>query len=282
MNSQDIIIPKETIRRALGESLERVLGEGIDFNYKYKEVSYNPSHQNNVDTSIEANPTCDYEIVEGVPVWSVFKRKRGNIGDGNPLIYALKGELDWHFRSEEDEKAVINQFELIADKFARQYKIGVTVMVPSGNPLNKFIADRVVAKNPKAVLLEGLICKLTTEEVYEIALADNSEFRKYYGENFEHAFYQLMAFLENMNNERNGEFSRHLIKDSQMRNVLNQTFKLSPNKWAKYANVINGEDILIIDDTISRGHTIKETCRIMKESYAPRSITVLTLLSKLD
>lgn len=27
--------------------------------------------------------------------------------------------------------------------------------------------------------------------------------------------------------------------------------------------------------------TIKETCRIMKESYAPKSITVLTLLSRL-
>jgi hypoxanthine-guanine phosphoribosyltransferase len=60
------------------------------------------------------------------------------------------------------------------------------------------------------------------------------------------------------------------------------TLKAGTDKYAQYANKINGQNILIIDDTISRGQTIQEACRIMKESYAPESITVLTLLSKLD
>ena len=66
-----------------------------------------------------------------------------------------------------------------------------------------------------------------------------------------------------------------------MRDVLDFTFKTSTDRYAEFANKINGQDILIIDDTISRGQSIKEVCRIMNESYSPKSITVMTLLSKL-
>ena len=85
-----------------------------------------------------------------------------------------------------------------------------------------------------------------------------------------------------MDDKKDGKFTRHLIKDSKMRNVLDKTLKLSNDKYAKYANKINGQDVLLIDDTISRGQTIKEACDIIQDSYAPKSITVLTLLSKLN
>lgn len=84
-----------------------------------------------------------------------------------------------------------------------------------------------------------------------------------------------------MDEKRNGTFSRHFIKDGKMRDALLNTLKVSPDRYAKDSKIINGQDILIIDDTISRGQSIKEACRIMQESYAPKSITVLTLLSKL-
>ena len=66
-----------------------------------------------------------------------------------------------------------------------------------------------------------------------------------------------------------------------MRNVLDFTFKLSDDYFAAYANKINDADVLIIDDVVSRGQTISEIVKIIKTSYAPKSITVLTLLSKL-
>ena len=66
-----------------------------------------------------------------------------------------------------------------------------------------------------------------------------------------------------------------------MRDVLDSTLRLSDDRFAEFANKINGQDILIIDDTISRGQTVIEACRIMMESYSPKSITVLTLLSQL-
>lgn len=72
------------------------LNEGIDFNVEIHEISYNPSHEDNVDTSIENNPTYDMGIVPNMIVWFIFKRKVGLKGDGNPLIYALKNERGWH------------------------------------------------------------------------------------------------------------------------------------------------------------------------------------------
>jgi len=43
---------------------------------------------------------------------------------------------------------------------------------------------------------------------------------------------------------------------------------------------INDKDVLIIDDAISHGNTIKDVINEIKGFYVPKSITVLTLLSK--
>lgn len=257
------------------------LNEGIDFDPETKTVSYNPSHENNVDTSIVNNPTMDNDIVPTIKVWSIFKRKKGLGGDGNPLVYALKGEQGWKFRSEDDKNAIERQFDAIATKFAKIHPVGVTILIPSGNELNKRIADVIMSKSKNAELISGVICKLTTEEVNDIVLDFDSKFREHYKKEFNSAYYRFVAYLEQMNKERKGTFSRHFIKDSEMRDVLDFTFKTSTDRYAEFANKINGQDILIIDDTISRGQSIKEVCRIMNESYSPKSITVMTLLSKL-
>ena len=280
MKRNTIKISEKQLRKVIRESFEEVLNEGIDFDVETKTVSFNPSHEENVDTSLENNPTKDEELIPGIPVWSIFKRKRGNGGDGNPLLYALKGE-NWTFKSETDRIAIEQQFELIASKFSSLYPIGVTIIVPSGNELNKHIADVVMSKSNNSELIEGVICKLTTEEVNDIVLDFGSKFREHYKGSVNAAYEQLCKYFEDMNEKRKGTFSRHFIKDPEMRDVLDMTLKVSPDKYAEFANKINGQNILIVDDTISRGQTIKEACRIMQESYAPKSITVLTLLSRM-
>lgn len=270
------------INEAVAQAIDSMINEGIDFDLNTKTVSYNPSHEENVETSIERNPTKDESIVPNVEVWSIFKRKRGLRGDGNPLVYALKGEGGWTFRSEGDRIAIEQQFDKIATKFASTHPIGVTILIPSGNELNAHIADVVMSKSKNAELIEGVIWKLSTEEVEDIVLDFNSKFREYYKENFNAAYFQLGKYLDLMEKERDGYFSRHLIKNKKMRDALDSTLKLSDDRFAEFANKINGQDILIIDDTISRGQSIKEACQIISDSYAPKSITVLTLLSKLN
>lgn len=270
------------VNEAVAQSIDSVINEGIDFDPHTKTVSYNPSHEENVDTSIEHNPTMDGDIVPNVQVWSIFKRKRGLRGDGNPLVYALKGEGGWTFRDESDRNAIEKQFDAIATKFATMYPVGVTILMPSGSELNMHIADVVMSKSRNAELIKGVICKLTTEEVDDIVLDFNSKFREFYKDEFNSKYYELGQYLDLMDKERNGYFSRHLIKNNQMRDVLDSTLKLSDDRFAEFANKINDQDVLIIDDTTSRGQSIKEACQIMLESYAPKSITVLTLLSKLN
>lgn len=267
------------VNEAVAQSIDSVINEGIDFDPHTKTVSYNPSHEENVDTSIEHNPTMEGDIVPNVQVWSIFKRKRGLRGDGNPLVYALKGEGGWTFRDESDRNAIEKQFDAIATKFATMYPVGVTILMPSGSELNMHIADVVMSKSRNAELIKGVICKLTTEEVDDIVLDFNSKFREFYKDEFNSKYYELGRYLDLMDKERNGYFSRHLIKNNQMRDVLDSTLKLSDDRFAEFANKINDQDILIIDDTISRGQSIKEACQIMLESYAPKSITMLTLLS---
>jgi len=270
------------VNEAVAQSIDSVINEGIDFDPHTKTVSYNPSHEENVDTSIEHNPTMDGDIVPNVQVWSIFKRKRGLRGDGNPLVYALKGEGGWTFRDESDRNAIEKQFDAIATKFATMYPVGVTILMPSESELNMHIADVVMSKSRNAELIKGVICKLTTEEVDDIVLDFNSKFREFYKDEFNSKYYELGRYLDLMDKEGNGYFSRHLIKNNQMRDVLDSTLKLSDDRFAEFANKINDQDVLIIDDTIRRGQSIKEACQIMLESYAPKSITVLTLLSKLN
>lgn len=272
----------KSIKKAVKSEIDRVVNEGIDFDPKTKTVSYIPSHEENVDTSIENNPTMDGTIVPNVQVWSIFKRKKGLRGDGNPLVYALKGEGGWTFRNNKDKIAIKQQFDAIATKFVKMYPIGVTILIPSGNELNNRIAETILSKSKKAELINGVICKLTTDEVDDIVLDFKSKYREYYKEEFNTKYYELGTYLDLMDKERKGYFSRHLIKNKEMRDILDFTFKVSDDKFAEFANKINGQNILIIDDTFSRGQSIKEVYQIMMESYAPKSITVLTLLSKLN
>ena len=264
------------------KEIDTTFNEGIDFDPETKTVAYNSSHENYVDISIENNPTIDGEIVPGVQVWSMFKRKKGETRkDGNPLVCALKGE-GWTFRSEEDREAIEKQFDLIASKFVSMYQKGITVLIPIGNEFNKHIADVVLSKSENGELIEGVICKLTTEEVNDIVLDFNSKFREHYKDNFNSAYYRLDRYLDQMDKQLKGTFSRHLIKEPEMRDVLDFTLKVGEDIYAEFAIKINGQNILIIDDTNGSGKSIKKACRIIMESYAPKSITVLTFSSKLN
>lgn len=270
------------IRKCIfGESVDD-FNTGVDFYTNTKTVSYIPSYKDNVGAFVENTLRMKGGIMTNVKVWSIFKRKKDLRGDAYPLICAFKGEEGWTFKSETDKKAVEQQIELIANKFAKMYPVGVTILKPSENELNNRIAEIVMSKSKNAELIEGVICKITTEEVDKIVLDFDSKFRKYYGDNFNESYYKLGQYLDKMDKHRKGYFVRHFIKDTEMRDVLDFTLKVSDDRFAEFANKINGQDILIIDDTISRGQSITDVCKIMSETYAPKSLTVLTLLSNED
>ena len=173
---------KEIINESVKEilSLYKEIEDGIDIDPHARTVSYNPNHEENVDTSIEKNPTCDKGLIPGVDIWSISQMERGALGDGDPLIYALKGE-GWKINGK-DRKAIERQFHAIAEKFASLCPIGITIVIPSGSCLNEYIASIVASKNEDVQIIKGIIRKMTTEEVHDLVLYDdNCAFRKFYG-----------------------------------------------------------------------------------------------------
>ena len=140
------------------------------------------------------------------------------------------------------------------------------LIVPSSNPLNDFLAD-IVEEHLHCKYLKGVLRKLYIGEVLEHVLEDNSAFRKIYKNDFDNALKELETYFERMSPNTHypmdAVFKRHKIANAEMHTEL------------------NNKNILIIDDIISRGASIRESIKIIKQTYTPKSITILTLLSKL-
>jgi len=77
-----------------------------------------------------------------------------------------------------------------------------------------------------------------------------------------------------MDTKRSGKFTYHFIQDPDMRKVIERTMRVCNNS-GKYSELINDKDILIVDDSISQGNTIKEACNLIQSTFVPKSIVTI-------
>ena len=68
---------------------------------------------------------------------------------------------------------------------------------------------------------------------------------------------------------------------TNLRKYICNSCTIYGNDALKYSDIINDKDILILDDTISSGETISDNVKAIRDTFAPKSITVITLFSKL-
>lgn len=286
----------EIISKIIREEIEKqivykddtfCLNEGIDIKYQNGKglISYNPSHQNLINTSVSENPTVDN--IDGVEVWSIFQRN--NLGsskieiynDGNPLIHALKNNEDnWFFESNRDKNLILNCANRILQKFYSLHNSDVTVMIPSTSFINKLLGNMYKNVDPNANIIKGLLIKMTTQEVKKELMKPTSLFISNYSNQLDNALELLDEDMELMNIKNNGIFSYHLVSNQEMRNCIEVTLKLCTNPLGKYGDLINNKNILLIDDSISRGSTIKQSINLIRSCFTPNSITALTMFSK--
>ena len=260
------------------------LNEGIDIDRKTRTVSFNDNHEDDVDTSLEHNPIVQTNLIKGVEVWSLFQRKTSSSGDGNPLVYAYKNENRWKFKSNKDKLYLEYRIQEIVDKFIASHPGCVVIVMPSTNSLNDYIAKLIQQRASSYVFIRDVITKLTTGEVEHMALDDpKSKFiETFRGNNYAKAEKMLLRYLAEMDEIKNGSFVRYMVLDKTIRDTLDYTFKMSKSRYAEYSNLINYNNVILLDDTISRGQSISDACKMIKMSYRPKSITVLTLISKLS
>lgn len=272
--------------RAAFKELNLITEYGLDISRDDRSVKYTDQHQENLDTSIENNPTETVEEIEGLTVhkFSIFQRKPSkdrSIGDGNPALYALKGERGWTM---ENTSEFLGQFGKVLDKFIEVVHPSCTIVpMPSTNPLNERIVN-ILCEKIKNVRICRPIRKMYVDEVWNRCDDGNAFFENYWreqGENIELKYRELYDILEWLRNNNGGIFSYHHIKDMKMRESIIKTLIAIPEEYAKYNQWINGGDILLIDDSITRGQTIRDAVYAIKQMYEPRSITVLTMFSNL-
>lgn len=273
-----ITISKNRLDKIIKESIRNVINEGVDFDETTLTVSYNQSHENNVETSEDTNPTMLSKYGNNVEAWSIFKRKSGAIDDGNPLVYALKGEGGWHFKTNRDKNAIFSQMEKITKKFFDTHSSHVTVILPSNGTLNSLFANIIKKYNANSIFIDDLLIKMSVEEVRRIIMEPNSPFRQVYDTPF--LFKRALAEFDMYTSKMGEKYRTHLMRNKDIRTIVEQTIRIDYPQVARYFDSINGKDVLFVDDNIGRGSSIRVATRELQRYYTPNSITFLTLFSE--
>ena len=277
--------------------------EGIDLDLSQKTVAYNPNHTRFVDTRetdmMPVTSRITFRVLNTdkkaeYPVISIFGRNSDDGGtgkDGNPLIFALKGERNWKFSSDSDRDAILNQALNVAKNLFARHHIDTVVFSPSTNPLNKQISEIVAKACPDAVMLpETAIRKKKTSEVlgsldydwiryilghYDPVVRrygrDDPRWEAYVDEQ-EDNIHQWMHQM--------GEIFTYHHLPMPYRKAIPQSAELGD--ICEDDVLINDRDIAIIDDTLTTGKTLSDISELILGTYVPKSITFITLFSAKD
>ncbi len=272
---------------SLNEYMDNHMFEGIDVDDENHIVSFNPNHQEYVDTNDHWNPKPIYNEINGYKVISIFKRKdTENNLDGNPLIYALKGHK-WKFKNPSyDIFALLRRFVAVTKELKETYDVIITT--PSSNKLNTEVLYKVRRLIKHETSYEDFFMKNDAIYVYE-ELLDNNWIEKHYNEKdakrIDTEIYRAICRIQKSkdNGGNDGVFSYKFIRNKDVRNAIIQSMSINDmyKDEITYGKYLNGKKILVIDDTVTSGKTISDSAEAIIETYAPESITFLTLFSPL-
>lgn len=265
------------------------LNEGIDIKRGYGSrptyISYNPNHEEllvtgSLNDKIPIKPiysTWKNRIGKRFKHISLFKRKRDKNDffndDANPIIYALKKEKNCHFRSTKDFNDLFRCFLRIINELHESYD--TICIVPSSSSLNK-LAMKFIAKhvNHKYEVTDYMF-KRSAKEVWDDFIDWNAMEENEY--DFDTMIRNFKSYFKKMPNK---QFRYHDIPVHYRDYIIN-CFYIPDNLKETNEPYFNGKKVLIIDDTIATGKTLSDTTITIANTFDCKSITILTLFSKL-
>lgn len=250
--------------------------EGININSNDKTISLTDEHDKGVDFSLVNNPV--YDKYKDFDVISIFKRSKlvddtNTERDGNPFIYALKEKKGWTFDITNDEIfRYIKRFLEICKKINNTYD--TIVITPSSTNINerfmKVISKQVQAEN----IVREFLVKIKKEEIIDDNLIDKEQITKDYPNNYNEVITKISRSFRWM---EGADFeAKHMDKK-----YLKYVKYIGVNNDLNIRPMIDGKDILVLDDTISSGTTVSQCIDGITSNFTPKSITIVTLLSKL-
>lgn len=262
------------------DELDNFVVEGIELNYEDKTVKLNDSIE-----GVDFEGPIYWKTKDNIDVISIFKRTKLNKLktykdlDGNPFIYALKDKYGWKFDiSNKEIRKYCRKFVNNCQKL--QQNFDTVIMIPSKSNVNERfmneISNFVDAKNE----IEDIFYKISMsyEDVDDLIDFESLEYDFKDKQKYNKA-YRIIRQSLNKQNDINGhnEFEAKLFPKEYLKYVK----FLQSYRRNDYVDKITDKDILILDDTYSSGETISQAVEAIKQNYEPKSITVVTLLSKL-
>ena len=137
--------------------------------------------------------------------------------------------------------------------------------------------------------------KMTVDEVEEEMFKEDSAFTREFKtpEQQQLAWEKLRGCFQKMRDENDGVFSYKMVKPIRYRKWIDKALKFSDDvDFSEMASKLPGKNILIIDDTITFGNTIRSIANLLRDTvsnircnvekidnFNPLSISALTLFS---
>ena len=159
----------------------------------------------------------------------------------------------------------------------------IFVAVPTTNRLNNAIYDEIKAVLPKSVKISGVLRKLSSSVIRELLLDSDG---------FHELLYEAYKFLgtgepDSYVDEAIDAFEKafkelgHVFRLCKlplwMQPVIKRTMEKSPEFRKEISAVrIIGRNIIIIDNTIREGDSIKEAYKLLAENFEPKNIHCIT------
>ena len=239
------------------------------------------------DGDVTYSKVFSNELQDDIIVYSIYKRMfRDNTkNDPNVIYYDLDNDNIWSFNDNNNKQMFWERFELLLKMFIEQHKneTDYTIVIPSSNRYNKNVVKSIkdIAANVgiKYVVEQGLHT-VSTEVVEDSVYANDSYFKQYYGDEWEDYIPILKKYLDKMDNENNGLFKYHLIDDKDMRLSIINTLEIDKDYAFLYERHVNGKNVLIVDDSITYGQSIRNAIHAIAQAYVPKSVSVLTMFSQ--
>ena len=266
---------KESFEKSYTNDFDNYIVEGLNIDVDNKTVSLTDAHNSGIDFSLVNNPV--YDKHDGYDVISIFKRTsltdiNNTQRDGNPFIYAFKKKNGWKFniKSEEINK-YIRRFLTVCKKINNKYD--TIIITPSASELNekfmKAISRQVDANN----IINEYFVKLSKEEIIDDDLIDIERIRNDYGNSFNKVMSEIHRSFRRMKGET---FEAKYVKKEYLKYIK----YIETNGDDDIRKYIDDKDILLLDDTISSGETVSQCINGILSNFIPKSITIITLLSK--
>lgn len=222
-------------------------------------------------TTVDSNPV--FEKLNDFEVYSAFKRtrvKKPLKGDNCPLIYALKG-LDDLTVNRRSIYELSKTFYPIVENFLghKTDHWDLIIPLPSSSGIGRIVADRVARKAPclTSHVVNDALCKTTIfdarAELSTMGLPKSAQ------KTLEN---KLRAQRHFSNSDWSAPYS--------LKNVpVKLRHHLKVFKHQNDYNSLNPKNILLVDDVVSSGTSLKQAHELISNKYTDAQVSCFTLFS---